>query len=177
MGVAFASKTFDLAQWVLKLVTRFVLTSQRPEILRQINAWICGDMVYSVVVLAFRFKFGMLPDILDFLISVTDGIALRDVVCEKMLRCVDRLSDYFALCHDLLRTAVVNETHIATLESSGVLLSWIEITSEAVLSDAQGARISGLTFLTDIWLTLTTSFDENDSLTSTFLELLTKECK
>jgi hypothetical protein len=98
----------------------------------------------------------------------------------KMLRCLDLLGDYFGFCHNLLRVAVLNETHISVLESGGVLLSWIEITSETILNESGetvGARIPAMTFLCDIWLTLTTAFDENDSLTSTFLELLTKECK
>jgi hypothetical protein len=40
-----------------------------------------------------------------------------------------------------------------------------------------GARIPALNFLTDLWLALTINYEENDSLTSTYIEILTGECK
>jgi hypothetical protein len=158
-------------------VTKFALSFENPKLGQAVREWISGTLIRNVVEATGRFGSSLLEPLLDLIISVLDGGALRAVICETLLSVVPALPNYFSLCHDMLLTSVANQSYITALESAGVLLSWIELTSETILSNTRGARISAMTFLADIWLTITTTFDENDSLTSTFLELLTKECK
>jgi hypothetical protein len=79
LKTVFTSKSLELVSWNFKLVTKLSLIFADPGLVKQMQAWIAGDMLQAVAMTYYRFKGASLPDIVEILLTIHSPESLTDV--------------------------------------------------------------------------------------------------